>query len=68
MLVGTFAFAEPANYDVDLIERMGICTVTITENNSDGTINTYSYQFESSSAQDCNNAGQAILQAHINKR
>ena len=68
MLMGTFAFAENTNYDVDVLESMGICTVTITEQNSDGTTNTYTYQFETSTAQGCQNAGQAILQAHINKR
>ncbi len=68
MLIGPFAFANTTNYNVDVLEVTGICTVIITEYNSDGTTNTYTYQFETSTAEDCQNAGQAILQAHINKR
>lgn len=73
MLIGTFAFAnnndcvmKTTNFDVDTIEIMGVCTVTITEYNADGTTNSWTYQFETSTAQDCFNAGRAILAHHMN--
>ncbi len=68
LLTVTFAFAKNTNYDVEVLESIGICTVIITEQNSDGTTTTYIYQFETSTEQDCLNAGQAIVQAHLNKR
>jgi hypothetical protein len=48
-------------------ETVGICTVTITEYNSDGTTNTHTYQYETSTAQDCFNSAQAVIAAHNQK-
>jgi len=66
MLVGTFAFANtfdnvPFN---NIDEDFGICTVTIVEQNSDGTTSTYTYQYETSTAQDCYNSAQMVIAAH----
>lgn len=73
MLIGTFAFAgnnndviQTTDFNIETIEIMGICTVTITEYNSDGTTNSWSYEFETSTAQDCFNAGRAIVAHHMN--
>lgn len=74
-LIGTFAFASnndsnigTTNYSMETIENMGICTVIITETNSDGTTNTWTYEFETSTAQDSLNAGLAIIAHHDNMR
>jgi len=68
MLMGTFAFANSSTKDLKVVEYFGTCTVRITEYNGDGTTNTYTYQFETSTEQDCANAALAIYQAHVNKQ
>ena len=67
MLIGTFAFANPSTNDLKVVETFGTCTVTITEYNNDGTTNTFTYQFRSSTYNDCANAALAIWQAYNNK-
>ena len=65
MLVTMFTFASNSNYMLVEAEDAGICTVTITQLNSDGTTNTWIYRFETSTEQDCQNAGQVIFQAFL---
>ncbi len=70
MLMGTFSFAAndvEKKLIVDIEEDLGICTVTIYELNSNGTYDTHTYQYETSTAQDCFNSAKAVIAAHNQK-
>jgi len=64
MLTTLFTFANESNLKVDISEALGTCTVIITESDGNGNTITTTYQYETSTAQDCYNSAQAVIAAH----